>query len=500
METVKLMRKLDRDYNPISTEASSEWDFLKEFLPLAIAEFNDLGLFVNCNLAMSGLLGLSQDEMKALFQDQVKFLRAAPSFSNLMSECMGRKTRKTFKTTVTSEDGTSKLLMGVVFPRLNAEGVISGHLLSLVDVSGERDLRSQVRYQQSLLKNLLSSTDNIIVEFNKHHKQSHVRTFVPKEWEWKRPNYESAFESVRQRLHPQDVAKFDKALISISNKRALSADVECRLRMSADNYATYSASLSESESPDGVVMLIVLRPQSVFQADVGSQVKPLDQEAIDDGLIARFINHEIKNMLTLIQLESSRGPKALAETTPHTARALKAFQNIHRTSERIVALIDALERLRNNDEIVDLEIINMRELLEDFIHFIGKYLKMSDVKVLLDCPDSICLKANSILLQVVLMNLFKNALESLAQTEGRVIRLKVSETRERVVMTFEDNGPGIAAEVVQSLFDIGSSSKGEGRGLGLYLSLQIINKMNGELKLKLMKPACFEMSIPVFND
>lgn len=494
------MRKLDGDFNPTSTEAESEWDFLKEFLPHAIAEFNNLGLFVNCNLAMSGLLGLSLDEMKSLFQDQVKFFKAVPTFSDLISECMGRKTRKTFKTTLTSDDGTSKLLMGVVFPRLNAEGMISGHLLSLVDVSGERDLRAQVRYQQSLLKNLLSSTQNIIVEFNKLHKQSHVRTAVPKEWEWKRTHYESAFESVRQRLYVHDISKFDKAMIALSNRRALNVEIECRLKISAENYVTYHANFSESDSPDGVVVLIVLKPlASSDEGQVRSATEYKKEVANDDVLIARFLSHEIKNMLTLIHLESSRGPRALTENPPHSARALKAFQNIHRTSERIVALIDALESLRNNDEITDLEIINMRELLEDFIHFIGKYLKMSDVKVLLDCPDSICLKANSILLQVVLMNLFKNSLESLANTEGRVITLKVSEVRERVVMTFEDNGPGIAADVVQSLFDIGSSIKGEGRGLGLYLSLQIVNKMNGELKLKLMKPACFEMSIPVFH-
>ena len=59
--------------------------------------------------------------------------------------------------------------------------------------------------------------------------------------------------------------------------------------------------------------------------------------------------------------------------------------------------------------------------------------------------------------------------------------MRVARRGDRVVVQVEDNGPGVAPEMVDSLFEAYQTTKPRGMGLGLPLSLQIIQKHGGRL-------------------
>ncbi len=481
------LRKLDSQ--DAHEQAGSEWSAVKEYLPMAIAEFDELGAYLGCNLSMQGLTGLAEEEMKDFFNDRISALKLEPSLSDLLGEAMGRKSRKTFQVNLISREGGNRLLMGVIFPRTNKRAQITGHLLALIDVTSERDLRNEVRFQNSLLSNLLSHTQDIVLEFCRAPGASLMRGHVPLEWNWAGAELESAFESLRSRVHPGDVGHFDQALIALTNDKCPTKKISCRLEMDQGQYTAFDVTCSKLHPKPMRSFLIVFRKRQQAQTQ-----EPVATPKNDE--VCSFIAHEIKNMLQLIQLESARGIEVMEGENKRPERALKALRSIHRANMRISALICALEDFSRNQEIVGKEWINLKALLEDFIQFIGKYLRMGHGKVLLECSEKIELNTNSILLQVVLMNLFKNAIESMSSSKEKLIQIRSTQINDSIVITFQDSGPGICPDVAARLFEAGASTKGLNRGTGLYLCSLIIRKMGGQLRLTSHRPACFEVVIP----
>ncbi|MGM0687861.1 MAG: PAS domain S-box protein, partial [Promethearchaeati archaeon] len=74
------------------------------------------------------------------------------------------------------------------------------------------------------------------------------------------------------------------------------------------------------------------------------------------------------------------------------------------------------------------------------------------------------------LLPMVFENLFRNSLAFLE--ENPTIRVRISEKNGMVEALVSDNGPGVAQEIRDKLFERGTSTRGG--GMGLYLSKQIV--------------------------
>lgn len=100
------------------------------------------------------------------------------------------------------------------------------------------------------------------------------------------------------------------------------------------------------------------------------------------------------------------------------------------------------------------------------------------------------------LMQVV-VNLVRNALHATGPQQGVRVSARASDAGD-VVIAVEDDGPGIAPEIRERLFQPFASSKGEkGLGLGLYMARLIVSAHRGEIEL-VDRPggARFEVRLP----
>ena len=84
----------------------------------------------------------------------------------------------------------------------------------------------------------------------------------------------------------------------------------------------------------------------------------------------------------------------------------------------------------------------------------------------------------------VILNLLVNAVEATANTVAPEICVQMQMDGKTVVVTIQDNGPGVPEATVPTLFDLYSSTKGRGRGLGLSISRQIAVAHGGSLSLE----------------
>ncbi|MEX0600591.1 MAG: ATP-binding protein, partial [Rhodothermales bacterium] len=97
-------------------------------------------------------------------------------------------------------------------------------------------------------------------------------------------------------------------------------------------------------------------------------------------------------------------------------------------------------------------------------------------------PESLSITADPELVERVLINLVKNALEALRGVDGATIELSGRlDRRGRNVIRVTDNGPGIVPEALDKIFIPFFTTKKEGSGIGLSLSREIMRQHGGTL-------------------
>ncbi|MDU8672137.1 MULTISPECIES: DcuS/MalK family sensor histidine kinase [Paenibacillus] len=101
----------------------------------------------------------------------------------------------------------------------------------------------------------------------------------------------------------------------------------------------------------------------------------------------------------------------------------------------------------------------------------------------------------------ILGNLFDNAVEAMESLEHKRITLSLyyEENQKNGCLTciMCDNGPGIPEGLGKAIFEKGFSTKGESRGMGLYLVSQSVKRLQGSVKLiPVEQGCCFQIKIP----
>lgn len=86
-------------------------------------------------------------------------------------------------------------------------------------------------------------------------------------------------------------------------------------------------------------------------------------------------------------------------------------------------------------------------------------------------------------LQIALINILKNSIESLRKSNNPdpLILVRLKDTREYWSIEIEDNGEGLLPEIIEG--SLMKSSKPDGTGLGLFIARSAIESHNGHLSL-----------------
>lgn len=201
------------------------------------------------------------------------------------------------------------------------------------------------------------------------------------------------------------------------------------------------------------------------------------------GTLASTLAHELNQPLTAIAnyLEAGRdlldmdGPvdremlrEAMAESA---AQALRAGEIIRSLRE----FIKRGETMRQPEP--------LRGLLAEgaALAFIGMDSRGIDMDISVDkAVDKVLV--NRVQLQQVVINLTKNAVEAMADSPVRILRLSAAPADEgRVEVVIADSGPGLDPDMSRTLFMPFATTKASGMGLGLSISQTIIEGHGGRI-------------------
>ena len=145
-----------------------------------------------------------------------------------------------------------------------------------------------------------------------------------------------------------------------------------------------------------------------------------------------------------------------------------------------------------------LERVCLGDLLEATLaSFHEKASAAGIVLVVGNIPD-IRINADRLQIEVVLRNLVSNAFDAVSHLSGER-KIVVSTERissDRICVSVEDNGAGLAATVADNAFEPFISTKSSGLGLGLAISRAIAEAHGGSLTIAAIDHGCFKLTLP----
>ncbi len=201
------------------------------------------------------------------------------------------------------------------------------------------------------------------------------------------------------------------------------------------------------------------------------------------GVLASGVAHEIRNPLTAIKARLYTHQKLLTAGTPEHEDCEFIGEEISRL-ERIVR--DFLQFARPSEP--QLAAISPGDVLRDVQELLAPELRKSSIELAVDGTVGTAIQADAQQLKQVLINLVRNAAQSIGEN-GR-ITLRACGSRiakggaRAVALEVEDTGKGIPPDVQKQLFDPFFTTKPSGTGLGLSIAARIVEKHGGALEFE----------------
>ena len=372
----------------------------------------------------------------------------------------------------------------------------SGELLGVVDISGKRN-----SFNRHWLALAVSSATRIEERLSSLDSELRQRLL-----EWGVGNLSRAadggllFYDRRGRLTATDA----RARASLA---AMGLDLDLNAHAAIEAFRADSAmELSEARLPHW------LRPERIEPAVVRGErlgvVVVLPRPAMAtvqsapaaaDFAIAS-VAHEVKQPLAAIELYAGTSLRWLARQQPDLAQARQGLEQIIQAVKRAG---DVVSRVRGLIKKIapQKELLDLNEIILGVVALMGS--QAEEQHVALDARLSQHLPAvlaDRIQVQEVILNLVKNALESLIGCEGyREVSIGSRALQgSEVVVDVKDTGKGLDAETAEHMFEPFYTTKSGGMGIGLAISRSIIETHGGKLWAMKNSPrgAIFLFSLP----
>jgi PAS domain S-box-containing protein len=197
------------------------------------------------------------------------------------------------------------------------------------------------------------------------------------------------------------------------------------------------------------------------------------------GQLVGGMAHEINNPLASILVNME-----LLLSEAKDPAQLETLQSIKVETDRAAQIVrNLLTYVRGQGS--ERAVVDLREAVRGAIALRRNQLLNNQIEVVVDLPPTpVLVWGNTINLQQVLMNLLVNAEHAIRSYRGRgQVWIRLVAQDGRAIVTVDDDGPGVAPELLSRVFDPFYTTKpeGEGTGLGLSVSAGIVADHQGKI-------------------
>lgn len=263
---------------------------------------------------------------------------------------------------------------------------------------------------------------------------------------------------------------------------------------------------------DGVLVAVegMIRDVTAIHTESMEQIRV----ARSRNMLFSYISHELRTPITSLAGYITALEDGTFSTEEEQREAMDVISSKTQTLKKLIDDLDQMSKLETHQFTFDFQVYNVGEVVNTMIaNNIGD-IENKGYKVEFEYNDSMLSKYEFVVdfqrIGQVFTNLVTNAIKYSPDNKRLWVSFDLDEPRENFICTVRDEGVGISGSdlnhVFDSFFRAGTNTSAtkytEGRGLGLSLSKEIVERHNGEIYAdsKYGKGSTFTFIIPLFKE
>ena len=237
----------------------------------------------------------------------------------------------------------------------------------------------------------------------------------------------------------------------------------------------------------------------------------LREKELESGRAARFtlvngmasaLAHEINQPMTAARALARSVQHILEAPSPDLSRAGANIANVIAQIDHASGVMRRMrEFLRRGRP--QISTFDIRSMIDDVLSLAQPDAAARGIAIASDVPDNLPMAhADRIQIEQVVLNLVRNAMEAITgagMKNGAISITAALAQPSQMEIAVIDNGPGIPPDLASGIFEPMTTSKHEGLGLGLSISLTIVESHGGRIWLQSGNPGetQFRFSLPL---
>jgi len=455
-----------------------------EMAPVAIYMKNAQGQYLEANQALADLFGQEREQILGKTDLELLERETAEAFRAGDREVLQSGEELRLDEEV-QRGGKRIFLTTIKYPLLDAAGQAQAVCGISEDVTGLKEAELELERTSEYLRSVVNNSPVIIVTTD---LEGNVVSFNPGAEESLGYAAEEVIGKPASQFYP-DPAEREEIMRGVMRDGSV-RDLRTKLLRKDGTPVLVSITLSQLKDSSGAMIGTV-----GISKDISRRRALMDQVMRSErlaavGRLAAGVAHEINNPLAVIG-EISGFLGELLEDDPE----LEDPETLAELREGLPKVIEQVDRCRtithrlltfSRKSEAKVEVTDVAAALEEILPFLEKEARLARVKIRRDYAERIPrVQMEEMQLQEIFINIIHNAIQAVGGTgEGGEIRIATSQREDgRVVITFEDDGPGIAEEVRDRLFDpfVTTKPTGVGTGLGLSICYGIVKRHDGAI-------------------
>lgn len=469
-------------------ETRDKYADLYDFAPVNYITFDNKGIIKNINFTGTAMFGKVRTNLidrpftKWVVKEDIN------KFINHVRTTLQSKN-------ITKEEIKIKLDSGeeldVRLESIRSNDVLTGSVMCrsvILDFTKYNKIKNEIYFQARQLKLITDSLPVLIAYIDKNERHQFVNKtyadsfgFLPQEIVNKTSNdiwgdniYQNVTKFFKMSLSGQQV-KFDMELpLGDRNKKYFNAT----FIPDFDNY---------NNKIHGVFVLI---------GDITDRlaIEAIDRKRLLDiahfsrlstmGEMATEIAHELNQPLAAISIYSDACRRIIQSGKADNDQIIQSLNDISTQAERASDVIRRIRDFASKKEIQK-DKININFLVEEALQLLEVEIRARNINLELNLNEGLPdILADKILIEQVVFNLARNALDAMEEIEESQRLLKIETLCNKpdgIEVKVIDSGPGLSDKQIKTIFEPFHTTKSDGMGMGLTISHSIIEAHHGRL-------------------
>lgn len=383
-------------------------------------------------------------------------------------------------------DGEYRWMLDTGVPYSAPDGAFLGYVGCCTDITLLKQAEDSLRETGDLLRAVIEGTTDVVFVRNRKGVHSIMSSSGP---QWLMDSLEDALAGRPSRIREEDAQRLrdeDRIVMATGESTTRELVIEDRSgsrRTLRVRKVPYRDRTGQMTGVIGVVEDVSDRMR------MENELRQLQNELAHVGRLgilgemSASIAHELNQPLAAISTYTESCRRLLTRDRGSVSPdeiLCKIRDQAHRAGEIIRSLRDFCDkRSRQHSH------LQLGRLIEEVSRLIGPEIRSDGIGLSLEVPSGLPLiKGDSVQLQQVLMNLIRNAMDSIRESTpwSGLITVRVERWEEgQVRIEVRDSGPGFRGEDPETFFEPFRSTKDDGIGVGLPISRTIVEAHGGRL-------------------